>query len=103
MSVVGQFSRVCKPYPLHEEITRELLDETDIEKFFITTFLRKREPSVKMPDLPKVPEKFWRIGLVKFCNSEAEQRFFLQKQKKISKKEISCSLDQLCNFLELFD
>ena len=48
-------------------------------------------------------KKSFAIKLFQFCDSKTQQRYILQEEVNISKKELTCFVDNLRVFLETFD
>ena len=47
--------------------------------------------------------KSFAIKLFQFCDLKTQQRFILQKEVNISKRELTCLADSLSDFLKTFD
>ena len=48
-------------------------------------------------------KKSFAIKLIQFCDLKTQQRYILQEEVNISKKELTCLLDNLRDFLKTFD
>ena len=48
-------------------------------------------------------KKSFAIKLFQFCDLKTQQRYILQEEVKISKRELSCLVDNLRDFLKPFD
>ena len=47
--------------------------------------------------------KSFAIKLFQFCDLKTQQRYILQEEVKISKRELTCLVDSLCDSLKTFD
>ena len=104
MSVKKQIPSWCKLYSFYEELPEEFLDETDVDSFFYHNIfdislsqhriVRASRGSIK---------KSFAIKLFQFCDLKTQQRFILQEEVNISKRELTCLVDSLCVFLKSFD
>ena len=70
---------------------------------FIAIFLTFCSPSVEQCELVEAPEKLYAIKLFQFCELKTQQRYILQEEVKISKREFTCLVDNLRVFLKTFD
>ena len=48
-------------------------------------------------------KKSFAIRLFQFCDLKTQQRYILQEEVNISKKELTCLVDNLRDFLKIFD
>ena len=48
-------------------------------------------------------KKSFAIKLIQFCNLKTQQRYILQEEVNISKRELTCLVDILRDFLKTFD
>ena len=75
----------------YEEMPEEFLDQTDVHT---TTYLLFPSPSNK---------KSFAIKLFQFCKLKTQERYILQEEVSISKRELISLVDSLRNFLKTFD
>ena len=47
MSTKKQNSSLCKLYPVYEKIPEEVLDKTDVDSYFFTTFWTFHNPTTE--------------------------------------------------------
>ena len=110
MSVEKQNPSFCKLYSFYEETPEEFLDET-------TTFFSKTKDSYFYHDIFDIFQSQHRIvrvsrgskeksiatKLFQFCDLKTQQRYILQEEVNISKRELTCFVDSLRDFLKTFD
>ena len=48
-------------------------------------------------------KKSFAIKLFQFCDLKTQQRYIIQKEVNISKRELSCLVNSLCDFIKTFD
>ena len=104
MSVKKQLPSLRKLYPIYEEIPDEFLDGTDVDSCFYHNLfdilqyqhriVRVRRGSNKKP---------FSIKLLQFCDLKRLQRYILQEEVSIARRELTCLVDSLCAFLKTFD
>ena len=103
MSVKKQIPSLCKLYSFYEEIPEEFLDETDVDSCFYNIF----DISQSQHRIVRVSrgsnKKSFAIKLFQFCDLKAQQRYILQEEVNISKRELTCLVDILRDFLKTFD
>ena len=104
MSVKKQIPSSCKLYSFYEEIPEELLDETDVDSYFyynIFDISQSQQRIVRVSrDSNKKP---FAIKLFQFCDLKTQQRYILQEEVNIFKRELTCFVDNLRDFLKTFD
>ena len=94
----------CKLYSLYEEIPEEFLDETDIDSYFYHNILDSSQTDNRIVRIRKGSnKKSFAFKVFLFCDSKLQQRFILEEEVSISKKEIESLLDSLGEFLKAFD
>ena len=96
MSVKKQIPSLCKLYSFYEEIPDEFLDETDVDSFFYHHIF----------DISQSQHRIVRVSrgkLFQFCDLKTQQRFILQEEVNISKRELTCLVNNLRDFLKTFD
>ena len=104
MSVKKQIPSLCKLYSLYEEKPQEFLDETDVIIFFYRNISDIPQSHHQITrDIRGSNKKSSAIGLFQFCDIKTQQRFILQKEVKISKRELTPLVDSLREFFKTFD
>ena len=104
MSVKKHVSCLCKPYSFHEERPEELLDETDVDSYFYLNIFDLSQFQHRIVRLSRGSnKKLLAIKLFQFCDLKTQQRYILQEEVNISKRELTCLVDSLRDFLETFD
>ena len=104
MSVKKQNPSLCKLYSLYEEIPEEFLDGTDVDNYFYQNIF---VISLSQHRIVRVSrgsnKKSFAINLFQFCDFKTEQRYILQEEVNISKRELTCLVDNLRDFIKTFD
>ena len=104
MSVKKQIPSLCKLYSFYEEIPEEFLDETDVDSFFYYNIFDISQSQHRIVRVSTGSnKKSFAINLFQFCDIKTQQRFILQEEVKISKRELTCLVDNLRDFLKTFD
>ena len=104
MSTKKQISSLCKLYSIYEEVPEEFLDETDVDSYFYHNILDISQSHNRIVRVSKGSnKKSFAFKVFHFCDSKLQQRFFLEEEVNISKKEIDSRLDSLGEFLKAFD
>ena len=104
MSVKKQIPSLCKLYSFYEEKPEEFLDETDADScFYQNIFDISQSQERKVRVSRGSTKKSSAIKLFQFCDSKTQQRYILQEKVKISKRELTCLVDSLRDFLKTFD
>ena len=104
MSVKKQIPSLCKIYSFFEEIPEEFLDETDVDSCFYYNIFDISQSQHRMFRVSRGSnKKSFAIKLFQFCNFKAQQRYVLQEESNISKRELTCLVDSLRDFLKTFD
>ena len=104
MSVKKQIPSLCKHYSFYEEITEEFFDKTDVDSYFYhNIFDISQYPHPKVRVSRSSNKKSFAIKLFQFCDLKTQQRYILQEEVNISQRELTCLVDNLRNFLKLFD
>ena len=104
MSVKKQIHSLCKLYSFYEEIPEEFLDETDVDSYFyhsIFDMFQSQQRKVRVSRGSN--KKSFAIKLFQFCDLKTQQRYILQEEVNISKRELTCLVDSLRYFLKSFD
>ena len=103
MSVKKQILSLCKFYSFYEEIQKEILDETDVGSYFYHNIFDLSQSQHRIVRVIRGSnKKLIAIKLFQFCNLKTQQRHFLQ-ELNISKRELICMVDNLRDFLKIFD
>ena len=104
MSVKKQIPSLCKLYSLFEDITEEFLDETDVDSYFYLNFFDISQSQHRVVRVGRGSnKKSFAIKLFQFCDLKTQQRYILQEEVNISKRELTCLVDSLRDFLKNFD
>ena len=103
MCVKKQFPSLCKLYSCYEEIPDDFLDETDVDSYFYHKNVDISQSQHRIVRVSRGSKKMFAIKLFQFCDLKTQQRYILQKEVNISKREPTCLVDSLRNFLKTFD
>ena len=104
MSVKKQIPSLCKLYSFHEEIPEEFLDETDVDSYFYDNTFDISPSRHRIVRVSRGSnKKSFAIKLFQFCNLKTQQRYILQEEVNISRRELTCLVDKLRDFLKPFD
>ena len=104
MSVKKQIPSLCNLYSFYEEITEEFLDETDVDNYFyhITFDLAQSQHRIVRVRRGSNKRSF-AIKLFQFCYLKTQQRYILQEEVNISKRELTSLVDSLRDFLKTLE
>ena len=104
MSVKKQIPSLSKLYSLYEETLEEFLDETDVDSYFYHNIFYNSQSQHGIVRVSRgFNEKSIAIKLFQFCDFKTQQRYILREEVNISKKELTCTVDNLRDFLKTFD
>ena len=104
MSVKKQIPSLCKLYSFYEEIPEEFLDETDVDSYFYhNIFDISQSPHRKVRVSRVSSKKSFAMKFFKFCDLKTQQCYILQEEVNISKRKLTCLVDNLLDFLKTFD
>ena len=104
MSTKKQSSSLCKLYSIYEEIPEKILDETDVDSYFYHNILDISQSHHRIVRVSKgANKKSFAFKVFLVSDSKIQQRFILNEEVSISKKEIESLLDSLGEFLKAFD
>ena len=104
MSVKNQIPSLCKLYSFYEEIPEEFLDETDVDSYFYHNIFDISHSQHRIVRVSRGSnKKSFAIKLFQFCALKTQQRYILQEEVNISKRELTCLVDILRDFLKTFD
>ena len=104
MSVKKQIPSLCKLYSFYEEIPEEFLDKTDVDGSFYHNIFDISQSQHRIVRVSRgTNKKSFAIKLFHFCELKTQQRYILQEEVIISKRELTCLADNLRVFLKTFD
>ena len=104
MSVKKQIPRLCKLYSFYEEIPEEFLDETDVDSYFYHNIFDISQSQHQIVRVSRGSnKKSFAIKLFQFCDLTTQQRYIVHKEVNISKRELTCLVNNLRAFLKTFD
>ena len=104
MSVKKQISSLCKLYSFYEEIPEEFLDETDVNSFFHHNIFDNSQSQHQIVRVSRGSnKKTFAVKLFQSCDLKTQRRYLLQEEVNISKREVTCLVDNLRDFLKTFD
>ena len=104
MSVKNQIPSLCKLFSFYEEIPEEFLVETDVDSYFYHNIVDISQSELRTVRVSRGSNKnSFAIKLFQFCDLKTQQRYILQEDVNISKREPTCLVDNLHYFLETFD
>ena len=104
MSINKQIRTLCKRYSFYEEIPQGFLDKTDVDSCFyqkISDICQSQHQIVRGNRGSN--KKSIAIKLFQFCDVKTQQRYILEEGVNISKRELTCLVDSLRDFLKTFD
>ena len=104
MSVKKQIPSLCKLSSFYEELPEEFLDETDVDSYFYHNIFDISESQHRIVRVSRDSNKKpFAIKLFQFCDLKTQQRYILQQEVNTSKRELTCLVDDLSDFLKVFD
>ena len=104
LSVKKQIPSLCKLYSIYEEIPEEFLDETDVDSCFYHNIFDISQSQHRIARVSRGSnKKSFGIKLFQFCDLKTQQRYILQEELNISKRELTCLVDSVRDFLKTFD
>ena len=104
MSTKKQISSLCKLYQIYEEIPEKFLDGRDVDSYFYHNILDISQSHHRIVRVSKGSnKKSIAFKVFHFCDLKLQQRFILQEEVNISKKEIKSLLDSLGESLKALD
>ena len=90
MSVKKQIPSLCKLYSFYEEIPEEFLDETDVDSYFYHNIFDISQSQHRIVRVSRGSnKKSFAIKLFQFCDLKTQQRYILQEEVNISKRELT--------------
>ena len=82
----------------------EFLDETDVYSYFYHNIFDTSESQHRIVRVSRGSnEKSFAIKSFQFCYLKTHQRYILQEEVNISKRELTCLVDNLRDFIKTFD
>ena len=104
MSVKKQIPSLCKLYSFYKKIPEEFVDETDVDSYFYHKTLDISQSQNRIARVSRGSnKKSFAIKLFLFWDLKTQQRYILQENVNISKRELTCMVDSLRGFLKTFD
>ena len=104
MSVKKQIPSLCKLYSFYEETPEEFLDETDADSYFYHNIFDISQSQHRIVRVSRGSnKKTFAIKLFQFCDLKTQQRYIFQEEMNISKRELTCLVENVRNFLKTFD
>ena len=104
MSAKKQIPSLCKLYSFYEEIPEEFLDGTDVDSYFYNKIFDISQSQHRTVRVCRGSnKKSFAIKVFQFCELKTQQRYILQEEVNISKRELTCLVDNLLDFLKTFD
>ena len=104
MFFTKQIPSLCKLYSFYEEIDEEFLDETDVDSYFYHNISDISQSQHRIVRVSRGPNKnSFAIKLFQFCDLKTQRRYMLQEVVNISKRELTCLIEKLRDFLKTFD
>ena len=104
MSVKKQIPSLCKLCSFYEEIPEEFLDETDVDSYFYHNIFDISQSQHRIVRVSRGSDKkSFAIKFFQFCDLKTQQRYVLQEEVNISKRDLTCLVDNLRAYLETFD
>ena len=104
MSVEKQIPSLCKLYSFYKELPEEFLDETDEDSYFYNHIFDISQSQHRIVRVSRGSKKqSFASNLIQCCDLKTQQRYILQEEVNISKRELTCLVDNLRDFLKIFD
>ena len=95
---------MCKVFSFYEEIPEEFLDKTDVDNYFYHNIFDISQPQHRKIRFSGSPnKKSVAIKLFQFCDLKTQQLYILLEEVNTSKRELTCLIDSLSDFLITFD
>ena len=80
------------------------MDETDVDSYFYHNIFDISQSQHRIVRVSRGSnKKSFAIKLFQFCDLKTQQRYILQEEVNISKRELTCLVDNLRDFLKTFD
>ena len=104
MSVRKQTPSLCKFSTFYEERPEKFLNETDVDSYFYYNIFDISQSQLRIVRVSRGwKQKQFAIKLFHFCDLKTQQRYILQEEVKISKRELTCLVDSPRDFPKTFD
>ena len=104
MSAKKQIPSLCKLHSFYEGKPEEFSDETDVDSYFYHNIFDNSQSQHRIVRVSRGSnKKSFAIKLFQFCDLKTQQRYILQEEVNISKREPTCLVDNLRDFLKSFD
>ena len=104
MSVKKQIPSLYKLFSFYEEIPEEFLDEIDADTYLYHNNFDISQSQHRIVRVSRGSnKKSFAIKFFQFCDLKNQQRYILQEDLNISKRDLTCLVDNLRNFLKTFD
>ena len=104
MSVKKQTPSLCKLSSVYEKLLQYFLNGTDIDCYFYRKFFESFLSHLRLLRVNRGSnKKSPAIKFLQFCNSKIQQRYILQEEVNICKRELTYLVDSLRDFLKTFD
>ena len=104
MSVKHQLPSLSLLYSIYEDVPEQPLDEADVDSYFYHNKLDVTKTDNRLVRVSKGSNKIlFAIKDFKFCDLKAQQRFFLDEEISITKKELAEFLNRLRHFSKQYD
>ena len=104
MSIKKQIPSLCKLCLFYEEIPEVFLDKTVVDSYFYRNIFDNSQSQHRIVRVNgDSNKKFFAIKLFQFCDRKTQQRFILEEEMNISKREFTSLVKSLREFLKIFD
>ena len=104
MCAKKQIPSMCKLYSFYGEIPEEILDETDVDSYFYHNIFDVSQSQHRIVRVSRGSNKnSFAIKLIQFCDFKTQQCHIFQAELNICKRELSCLVDSLRDFLKTFN
>ena len=104
MSVKRQLPSLSLLYTIYEDVPEHFLDQADVDSYFYHNILDVTKSEHRLVRVSKGSNKnLFAIKVFKFCDLKTEQRFFLDEEISITRKELAVVLNRLRHFLIQYD
>ena len=104
MSLRKQIPSLCKLYSIHEEKPEEFLDKTEVDSCFYRNIFDIFQSQHRIVQVSRGSnKKSFAIKMFQFCDLKTQKRYNLQEAVNISKRELTCLVDSLRDFLKTID
>ena len=80
------------------------MDETDVDSYFYHNIFDISQFQHRIMRVSRLSnKKSFAIKFIQFCDLKTQQPYILQEEVNISKREVTCLVDNLRDFLKIFD